>query len=66
MFFKQPMNILNNAAEEAQKEISANQEMLTKLNTNPEIFRDPLTLFNVRLRQFEWMTVAGKGMQPVY
>jgi hypothetical protein len=36
------------------------------MNTNPELFRDPLTLFEVRLRQFEWMTVAGKGMQTVY
>jgi GTP-binding protein EngB required for normal cell division len=66
LFFKQPQNILNIAAEEARSEIAANQELLNKLNTNPEMFRDPLTLFNVRLRQFEWMTVAGKGMQTVY
>lgn len=66
LFFKQPLNILNGAVEEAGREIATNQELLNKLNTNPEMFRDPLTLFNVRLRQFEWMTVAGKGMQTVY
>ncbi|NRD77980.1 dynamin family protein [Bacillus sp. BRMEA1] len=66
LFFKQPISLLNSTVEETKKEIAANKEMLNKLNTNPEMFRDPLTLFNVRLRQFEWMTVAGKGMQAVY
>ncbi|MDF2858966.1 MAG: GTP-binding protein, partial [Neobacillus sp.] len=66
MFFRSPHNVLNQAVEEARSEITVNQEMLKKLNTNPEMFRDPLTLFEVRLRQFEWMTVAGKGVQTIY
>ncbi|CRK81981.1 GTPase domain-containing protein [Neobacillus massiliamazoniensis] len=66
LFFRQPLKVLNQAADEARIEISNNKEMLSKMNTNPELFRDPLTLFEVRLRQFEWMTVAGKGMQTVY
>ncbi len=66
LFFKSPLQLLNHSAEEAQAGIHANQEMLTNMNTNPEMFRDPLTLFEVRLRQFEWMTVAGKGMQTIY
>lgn len=66
LFFRQPLKVLNLAAEEAQIEISKNKEILGKMNTNPELFCDPLTLFEVRLRQFEWMTVAGKGMQTVY
>ena len=66
LFFKQPLTVLNQAAEEARTEIQANKELLGRMNTNPEMFRDPLTLFEVRLRQFEWMTVAGKGMQTVY
>ncbi|MFL6558698.1 MAG: GTP-binding protein, partial [Bacillus sp. (in: firmicutes)] len=66
LFFKSPLHQLNLSAEEAQSGIQANQEMLTNMNTNPEMFRDPLTLFEVRLRQFEWMTVAGKGMQTIY
>lgn len=66
LFFKSPLNLLNRSVEEAQSGIQTNQEMLNNMNTNPEMFRDPLTLFEVRLRQFEWMTVAGKGMQTVY
>ncbi|WP_026564519.1 dynamin family protein [Bacillus sp. UNC41MFS5] len=66
LFVKSPLQLLNHSAEEAQAGIQANQEMLTNMNANPEMFRDPLTLFEVRLRQFEWMTVAGKGMQTVY
>lgn len=66
LFFKSPMQLLSQSAEEAQAGIQANQEMLSNMNANPEMFRDPLTLFEVRLRQFEWMTVAGKGMQTVY
>ncbi|HEY2422198.1 MAG TPA: dynamin family protein [Neobacillus sp.] len=66
LFFRYPLSILMNATEVASKEIQANNEMLSKMNTNPELFRDPLTLFEVRLRQFEWMTVAGKGLQSVF
>lgn len=66
LFFKAPKEVLNRSAEEARSEIQKNQEMLNKMNENPEMFRDPLTLFDVRLRQFEWMTVAGKGMQTIY
>jgi predicted GTPase len=66
LFFKEPLAILNKAAEVAGTEIQTNKEILKKMNTNPEMFRDPLTLFEVRLRQFEWMTVAGKGLQTIY
>lgn len=66
MFFRQPTNILQAASEESLSQISTNQEILKKMNTNPEMFRDPLTLFEVRLRQFEWTTIAGKGVQTIY
>jgi tetratricopeptide (TPR) repeat protein len=65
-FFKSPLRNLTTAAEEVKLGIETNKELLNKMNTNPEMFRDPLTLFGVRLRQFEWMTVAGKGIQTVY
>ncbi|WP_066306384.1 dynamin family protein [Bacillus sp. FJAT-29814] len=66
LFFKSPLAVLNRAVAETRSEAETNQEILRKLNTNPELFRDPLTLFELRLRQFEWITVAGKGMQTVY
>ncbi|WP_042460414.1 dynamin family protein [Neobacillus dielmonensis] len=66
LFLKEPLLILAKTAEDTSKEIDDHQAMLNRLNMNPEIFRDPLTLFELRLRQFEWMTIAGKGMQTVY
>lgn len=66
LFFKEPLGCLNRSVEETSAEIQKNQAMLDQINSNPEMFRDPLTLFEVRLRQFEWMTVAGKGIQTVY
>ncbi|KGM44637.1 dynamin family protein [Neobacillus niacini] len=66
LFFRQPLKILNEAIEESLSQISANQDILKKMNTNPEMFRDPLTLFEVRLRQFEWATLAGKGVHTIY
>ncbi|MBI0578834.1 dynamin family protein [Neobacillus cucumis] len=66
LFFRYPASVVSRAIEEAQSEVHTNQDILTKMNTNPEMFRDPLTLFEVRLRQFEWITVAGNGAQTVY
>jgi GTP-binding protein EngB required for normal cell division len=66
MFFRQPLKVLNEAIEESLTQITTNQDILKKMNTNPELFRDPLTLFEVRLRQFEWTTIAGKGVQTIY
>lgn len=66
LFFKHPLSVLNLEVEEARSQIRINKEMLGKMNTNPEMYRDPLTLFEVKLRQFEWMTVAGQGMQTIY
>jgi GTP-binding protein EngB required for normal cell division len=65
LFFRQPLGELNKAVEEARAEITTKKEILKMMNTNPEMFRDPLTLFEVRLRQFEWMTIAGKGVETI-
>lgn len=66
LFYRQPLKILQEAIEESLSHITTNQDILKKMNTNPEMFRDPLTLFEVRLRQFEWTTIAGKGVQTIY
>ena len=66
MFVREPISELKQAVEDARSEIQTNKEGLRKMNTNPELYRDPLTLFEVKLRQFEWMTVSGKGVHPLY
>jgi tetratricopeptide (TPR) repeat protein/GTPase SAR1 family protein len=65
MFFRNPVHVLSEAVEESRSEIETNKEGLRKMNTNPELYRDPLTLFEVKLRQFEWMTVSGRGITSV-
>jgi hypothetical protein len=65
MFFRNPQNELMQAVEDSRSQIEANQEGLRKMNTNPELYRDPLTLFEVKLRQFEWMTVSGRGVTHI-
>ncbi|KIY23535.1 dynamin family protein [Mesobacillus subterraneus] len=61
LFYKQPFRVLEESAEEAQSEIEHGKNELEKLRVNPEWYRDPLTLFEVKLRQYEWMTAAGRG-----
>lgn len=61
LFYKQPFRVLEASAEEAQSEIEHGKNEMEKLRVNPEWYRDPLTLFEVKLRQYEWMTAAGRG-----
>jgi hypothetical protein len=63
--FRNPVNVLNQSVEDARLEIQTNEERLKKMNTNPELFHDPLTLFEVRLRQLEWINLSGKGIQGI-
>lgn len=60
LFFKNPLYVLNDAVEETRVETETNQEKLDQMRTNPEVYRDPLALFEVRLRQYEWMSVAER------
>lgn len=62
LFFRNPQNMLHQAVDDAHKEIAENQEKLDKIHSNPEMFRDPLKLFEVKLRQLEWMSISRKGV----
>ncbi|WP_144449886.1 dynamin family protein [Halalkalibacter nanhaiisediminis] len=55
MFFKNPFNVLKKAIDHAHVEIRSNNDALELLKINPEIYFDPLKLFEVRLRQCELM-----------
>lgn len=59
LFFKEPINVLNEAVEEALSDIETNKLELEKMRVKPEVYRDPLNIFEVRLRQYEWMAAAG-------
>jgi predicted GTPase len=63
LFFRHPLNVLNQNVEQAKLEISKDEDMLEKMNANPEVYRDPLTLFELRVRQYEWITEMGKTLE---
>ncbi|WP_409304287.1 dynamin family protein [Peribacillus sp. SCS-155] len=60
MFFRNPASELEAAVAQSQQEIQDSQAALNKMREKPEVYRDPITLFEVRLRQYEWMQHAGK------
>ncbi|WP_078544464.1 tetratricopeptide repeat protein [Litchfieldia alkalitelluris] len=56
MFFKEPLQTLKAIVEETIIETDEKRELLHLMNSNPEVFRDALALFEVRIRQYELMT----------
>jgi tetratricopeptide (TPR) repeat protein len=61
LFFKNPFQQLNKTFDETKEMKQKNEASLTKMKENPEMFRDPLTVFEIRLRQYEWMTISGNN-----
>jgi hypothetical protein len=61
LFFKNPFELLNKIYDETGQMKEKNEASLTKMKENPELFRDPLTVFEIRLRQYEWMSIAGNN-----
>ncbi|RBW70158.1 dynamin family protein [Bacillus taeanensis] len=59
MFFKNSFTVLTNTVEETEIEIQEKETTLTNMKTKPEHYHDPLTLFKLKLRQYEWMTLVG-------
>lgn len=60
MFFRNPFGTLKQAVENTHLEIQEKQNTLHKMKSNPEVYHDPITLFELRLRQYEVILDAGK------
>lgn len=60
MFFYPPQNVLEKTIEENSKEIQEYKGVLEKLKNNPEMFHDPLRLFELRLLQYDWLANTSK------
>src|SRR5699024_2351695 len=54
-FFSNHLDVLINEMEEAQLAIEKHKNSLHQMQEKPEIYRDPLTLFDLKLRQYELM-----------
>ncbi|KHD85539.1 GTP-binding protein [Heyndrickxia ginsengihumi] len=59
LFFKNPETVLNKAVTDTENIISENRENLEQMKENPELYQDPLKLFKLKLRQYEWMMMAS-------
>ncbi|MBM7704266.1 GTPase domain-containing protein [Metabacillus iocasae] len=58
VFFKEPFSKLRELVVETENEIAQNQQQLDEMRSNPEAYYDPLTLFELRARQYELMAKA--------
>ncbi|WP_050615621.1 dynamin family protein [Bacillus testis] len=65
LFFKPPVDILNGRVEEAHAQIREKEELLALMKENPEVYHDAIRLFEVRLRQYEWMMSAVKEISYI-
>ena len=63
IFFRNPLDILNQTVEETRSEIDANKNALGEMRKNPEWYQDPLTFFELKLRQSEWLNQKGSKMK---
>lgn len=59
-FFTGVLEVLNHETEKAQLEINSHKDSLNKMQEHPEIYQNPLTLFELRLRQFELMNTIDE------
>lgn len=63
IFFQNPEKTMLKLTEETKATIESSKEMLKELQAKPETYQDPMTLFQNRLRQYEWVMIAGKDLQ---
>ncbi|MCH1624495.1 tetratricopeptide repeat protein [Ferdinandcohnia quinoae] len=57
LFYQEPLNELSQTIAETMVRVEQNQQSLAKMKSNPEIYYDPLKLFETRLVQYERMNV---------
>ncbi len=55
LFFREPISMLKQTVNEMQAEVEKNKQWLDKMKAQPELFRDPIKLFDIRMRQIEYM-----------
>ncbi|MBP3040148.1 GTP-binding protein [Bacillaceae bacterium Marseille-Q3522] len=64
-FFKDSFTLLHDAVDEAEKQQTSSKDGLEELKEKPEMYNDPFTLFDLRLRQYEWLMKAQRETHSV-
>ena len=55
IFFHDTFSVLQELIKEEQQDIQDKKDRLQQLRANPEQYLDPITLFKIRLQQYEWV-----------
>lgn len=58
-FFANSHDVINSVSEELQGDIAKHTDSLEIMREKPEFYRDPLTLFDLKLRQYELMNTIS-------
>lgn len=61
LFFLNPHQVLQGTLTETQEELADSRQKAADMKKNPARFHDPMALFGIRLRQLEWLEIAGRG-----
>lgn len=64
IFFRKPFHILDELIAKMRIEIIENEDLLNKMKEQPEVYLDPLAIFEVRLRQFELIMNVKQKNSP--
>ncbi len=61
-FFEKPQENVTNVIHETKEEVEKCEMSLYDMNEHVEAFEEPLTLINVKLRQYEWMKKEDRAL----
>ncbi len=53
-------HVIQEILAETHDEIERNNASLNDMKKQPELYRNPITLFEIKLRQLEWMATANQ------
>lgn len=58
-FYSSPLTVLNEEMDKVQSDIERHQDSLNTMQERPEVYQNPLTLFELKLRQYELMNTIN-------
>ncbi|RDU36758.1 GTP-binding protein [Neobacillus piezotolerans] len=61
LFFLNPHQVLLGTLAATQEDLADCRQKAADMKKNPARFHDPMALFGIRLRQLEWLEMAGSG-----
>ncbi|WP_059172418.1 lipopolysaccharide assembly protein LapB [Bacillus sp. FJAT-27445] len=61
LFFLNPHQVLAGTLATTQAQLADSRQQAVEMKENPTRFHDPMSLFGIRLRQLEWLEMAGRG-----